>query len=283
VEDRGRGRDLAAHAGPADALGEPDNPNHAYIAFSGFRQGDDAANIWETQDGGNTWVNVSYNMPNGPIENIEYDPRGNVLFAATDVGVFDRKDGDPNWYKISVGLPNVPMMDLQLSGDGKELIVGTFGRSLFKLPLSVDATDGGGAGGSVPATLSLSLGASAGFGAFTPGVARTYTASTTANVISSAGEATLSVHDASLNAPGRLVNGAFSLPTPVRAKGASAGGLGGAFGPVSANPLTLLTYANPVSNDAVTISFEQQIAANDALRTGSYSKTLTFTLSTTTP
>jgi hypothetical protein len=31
------------------------------------------------------------------------------------------------------------------------------------------------------------------------------------------------------------------------------------------------------------VSFEQQIAANDALRTGNYSKTLTFTLSTTSP
>ena len=50
------------------------------------------------------------------------------------------------------------MMDLKLSGDGKELIVATFGRSQFKLPLSVDATDGGGVGGSVPATLALTLG-----------------------------------------------------------------------------------------------------------------------------
>ena len=264
-------------------IADPDNPNHAYIAFSGFRQGDDAANVWETQDGGTTWNNVSYNMPNGPIEMIEYDPRGNVLFAATDVGVFDRKDGDTSWYKISVGLPNVPMMDLKLSGDGKELIVGTFGRSLFKLPLSVDATDGGGPGGSVPATLSLTLGTPASFGAFVPGVGRTYTASTTANVISSAGDATLSVSDSSANAPGRLVNGSFSLPTPVRARAASPAGLGGAFGSVSQNPLTLLTYTSPIANDPVTISFEQQIGANDALRTGNYSKTLTFTLSTTTP
>jgi hypothetical protein len=33
----------------------------------------------------------------------------------------------------------------------------------------------------------------------------------------------------------------------------------------------------------VAISFQQAIGANDGLRTGSYSKTLTFTLSTTTP
>jgi hypothetical protein len=38
-----------------------------------------------------------------------------------------------------------------------------------------------------------------------------------------------------------------------------------------------------VSNDAVALEFKQSIGANDPLRTGSYSKTLTFTLSTTQP
>ena len=53
--------------------------------------------------------------------------------------------------------------------------------------------------------------------------------------------------------------------------------------PVSGSPLTPADLGSPVSNDAVTITFTQDIGATDALRTGSYSKTLTFTLSTTTP
>ncbi len=119
---------------------------------------------------------------------------------------------------------------------------------------------GGTVGGSVPATLSLSLVAPASFGAFTPGFAKTYTASTTANVISTAGDATLSVSD-----PGHLTNGAFSLPEPLQVSFSKA------------------SWTGPVSNDPVTIGFSQHIGANDALRTGSYSKTLTFTLATTTP
>ena len=143
----------------------------------------------------------------------------------------------------------------------------------------------GSGGGTVPATLALSLGTPAAFGTFTPGVAKTYDASMTANVISTAGDATLSVTDPSANATGRLVNGAFSLPTPLTVKAASAGGTGGAFAPVggSATPTSVLSYAGPVSNDAVTVTFQQAIASSDALRTGSYGKTLTFTLSTTTP
>ena len=87
-------------------------------------------------------------------------------------------------------------------------------------------TADGGVGGSVPATLSLSLGTPASFGAFTPGVTQTYEASTTANVISTAGDAALSVADPSSVATGHLVNGSFALPQALRAKASSAGGDG---------------------------------------------------------
>jgi beta-glucosidase len=139
--------------------------------------------------------------------------------------------------------------------------------------------------GSVPATLALTLGAPAAFGAFTPGVTADYTASTTANVISTAGDATLSVADPSSTATGHLVNGAFSLPSPLQARARNAANSGTAYNNVgsSASPLNLLTYDGPVSNDAVTLQFSQHIGSTDALRTGTYSKTLTFTLSTTSP
>ncbi len=55
------------------------------------------------------------------------------------------------------------------------------------------------------------------------------------------------------------------------------------FAPVGGSPLALLSYSAPVSNDVVPLEFAQAIGATDALRTGSYSKTLVFTLSTTTP
>ena len=87
-----------------------------------------------------------------------------------------------------------------------------------------------------------------------------YTASTTASVISSAGDATLTVGD-----PGHLVNGAFTLPEPLQV----------AF--------SKSTWTAPVSNEGVGVTFKQLIKNTDPLRTGTYSKTLTFTLATTMP
>jgi hypothetical protein len=138
-------------------------------------------------------------------------------------------------------------------------------------------------GGTVPAQLSLTLGSAAAFGALTPGVAHTYTATMTGNVISTAGDGALSVTDPSTDAPGHLVNGAFSLPQALKVAAASPAGTGTAAGSVSGTPLNVLTYTGPTSNDAVTFTFTQDVGATDALRTGPYSKTLTFTLSTMTP
>ena len=86
-------------------------------------------------------------------------------------------------------------------------------------------------------------------------------------------------------ASGHLVNGSFALPQALQAAATRPAGAGGPLAAVggSASPTALLTYGGPVANDPVSIAFKQPVAANDALRTGEYSKTLTFTLSTTQP
>jgi hypothetical protein len=133
-------------------------------------------------------------------------------------------------------------------------------------------------GGTVPPQLALTLGTAASFGPFTAGTTKDYDATTTATVTSTAGDAALSVTDPSTDNPGHLVNGAFVLPSALQAKANA-----GALTAVSGTPATLLTYSAPVSSDAVTLGFRQHIGNTDALRTGTYSKTLTFTLSTTQP
>jgi M6 family metalloprotease-like protein len=151
--------------------------------------------------------------------------------------------------------------------------------------MSVTCGTDGTVGGNVPATLSLTLGTAANFGPFTPGAQKDYFATTAANVTSTAGDATLSVADPSSNNTGHLVNGAFALPEALQANAVRGTTSGGTYAPVggSAAPTSLLSWAAPASNDQVTIGFKQPIKANDALRTGQYSKTLTFTLSTTNP
>jgi photosystem II stability/assembly factor-like uncharacterized protein len=113
---------------------DPTDANHVYAAFSGYREGDTAANIFETTDGGASWQNISGNLPNGPVEMITYDQSHHQLYAATDFGVFYLKNGKKNWSRLGSGLPNTPVLDLKLSGDGNTVYAATFGRSVWSLP-----------------------------------------------------------------------------------------------------------------------------------------------------
>ena len=73
------------------------------------------------------------------------------------------------------------------------------------------------------------------------------------------------------------------MAQPLQVKATSTRGTSGAAFASLAAPVSLLTYSGPVGKDTATIDFKQSIAETDDLRRGDYAKTLTFTLSTTTP
>jgi hypothetical protein len=143
----------------------------------------------------------------------------------------------------------------------------------------------GAAGGSVPATLSLTIGQGASLGSFALGVPADYTAGVPATVTSTAGNAALTAADPSSTATGRLVNGAYALALPLQLRATDAANAGTPFVslPGADAPATLLSWAGPVSNDPVAVEFKQSIGATDPLRTGTYAKTVVLTLTTTDP
>ena len=107
-----------------------------------------------------------------------------------------------------------------------------------------------------------------------------------ATVTSTAGDALLSVADPSPQHTGHLVNGTFCLPQPLQARARNAANTGHGvqqrrLDRLAVEPVDVQRADLQRRGDAA--SFSQRINANDALRTGTYSKTLTFTLSTTQP
>ena len=134
-------------------------------------------------------------------------------------------------------------------------------------------------------TLALDLTPNANLGAFIPGVGRDYQTSVPPTVTSSAGDAALTRRRPERDRDRPPRQRTFSLAQPLQARALNAANQSTVFAPVTGTntPLTLLTYSGPVSVDQVTIGLKQTIGANESLRTGPYTKTLTFTLSTTAP
>jgi hypothetical protein len=160
---------------------------------------------------------------------------------------------------------------------------------IVNVAYTVTQADDGGVGGQTPPTLTLDLSNASPFTPFVPGIDRAYTTTATARVVSSALDATLSVADASTTDTGHLVNGTYALPQGLQIGAAKPAADGttpppATFAPIggSSNPTLLLTYDGPVV-ETDTLTFKQNIGGGDALRTGAYSKTLTFTLSTMNP
>ena len=104
----------------------------------------------------------------------------------------------------------------------------------------------------------------------------------TATVISTAGDALLSVADPT--PPRRASSSTARSPWRARCSASATSPLGvAAAGGVVGAADAAAHLQRAGSNDAVALAFQQDIGANEPLRTGSYAKTLTFTLSTTTP
>ena len=115
---------------------DPNDADHVYVAYSGYREGYLAANVFETTDNGASWTNISGALPNAPVEMLTYDPFRHMLYAATDLGVFVLNRGQ-GWARVGSNLPNTPILDVKISADRTTLFVATFGRSVWAVPTGV--------------------------------------------------------------------------------------------------------------------------------------------------
>jgi photosystem II stability/assembly factor-like uncharacterized protein len=121
---------------------DPRREDVAYATFSGFRNGESAAHVYRTRNGGRSWRNVSGNLPNAPVNDVVVDRERRTVYVASDVGVFFLRAGRQRWQSLG-DLPLVPVLDIRLHAPSDALFAGTFGRSIYRAPLDAGGTAGG--------------------------------------------------------------------------------------------------------------------------------------------
>lgn len=110
------------------------NENRVYAALNGYRWDDFRPYIFVSEDRGDTWKNISSNLPLSPVNVILEDPENeNLLFAGTDNGLYISFDRGTSWEPFSNHLPQVAVHDLVIQERAKDLVVGTHGRSIYVL------------------------------------------------------------------------------------------------------------------------------------------------------
>lgn len=115
---------------------DPNNASHVYAVFGGFSRrwvpNAGVGHVFESKDGGQTWSDVSGNLPDAPADDLVVTPSGKLVLA-TDVGVFTASVGSTAWSRLGTGLPNSPVNDLSFGPDNGYLITATHGRGLWKI------------------------------------------------------------------------------------------------------------------------------------------------------
>lgn len=117
---------------------EMGNPDHIIVAGGNFGL---TNNIWETFDGGETWVGVEGtavgNLPNVPVRWAIFNPENaSEAMIATEVGVWatDNLDGENTiWYPPvpGRGTPLVRTDMLQVRTSDRTVLAATYGRGMF--------------------------------------------------------------------------------------------------------------------------------------------------------
>ncbi len=90
--------------------------------------------VFESQDNGNTWNNISTNLPGEHINMIKWHKfsPSNSLYLATDLGVYYRDDNSNGWQVFANHLPNTRIKDLEVNNEIGILTAATFGRGLWE-------------------------------------------------------------------------------------------------------------------------------------------------------
>lgn len=115
---------------------DPFDPKTAYVTISGYRFNEYLPHVYKTEDQGVSWTSISGNLPDAPVNDIIPDPIvEDLLYLATDIGVFFSFSGGAFWEPLGVGLPNVVVTDLDYHEPTQALVAATYGRSMYSYSL----------------------------------------------------------------------------------------------------------------------------------------------------
>ncbi len=118
---------------PMDIDVNPDDPNTAYIVFSGFG----TSHLFKTTNAGSSWIDKGAGLPDVPTSAVVIDPDyTDRIYVGNDIGVFVSLDGGDSWQSFSDGLTDaVIVMDLNISLSNRKLRCVTHGSGVFERPL----------------------------------------------------------------------------------------------------------------------------------------------------
>ncbi len=124
------------------------NEGEAFVVVNNYRSGDNSAYLYHTQNMGKTWVRiVDDSKVWGYVLSFVQDPvEQKLMFLGTEYNLYVSFDKGSTWNKWTSGYPTVSTYDLAIHPREHDLIIGTFGRSIWVIddirPMRAIAAEG---------------------------------------------------------------------------------------------------------------------------------------------
>lgn len=109
--------------------------NVVYMAADNHKYGDFKPYLFKSTDKGETWNSMVGNLPDRHlvwrVVQDHVDP--DLLFAATEFGIFFTNDGGEKWTPLKAGMPTISFRDITIQRRENDLVAASFGRGFFIL------------------------------------------------------------------------------------------------------------------------------------------------------
>ncbi len=112
---------------------DPTKYNECYLTLS---NGGINKKVYKSVDFGQSWINVSLNLPNIPVYCIVYANKNSspndAVYIGTSIGVFYKDATLNGWTPFFNGLPYVKVTELEMNYTTNQLWAATFGRGIWR-------------------------------------------------------------------------------------------------------------------------------------------------------
>lgn len=108
-----------------------------YVTLNGYRWDDFKSYVYVSDNFGQTWKNISSNIPMSPVNVIVEDAqKENIIYVGTDNGAYMSRDRGETYHAFAKALPAVAIHDMKIQKRENHLLLGTHGRSIYRTDLT---------------------------------------------------------------------------------------------------------------------------------------------------
>lgn len=110
--------------------------DRVYTSLNGYRWDNFESMVYVSENRGDTWKRIGLNLPMEPVNVILEDPNfENIIYVGTDHGTYISTDRGMTFNILSTSIPFVAVHDVVIQEREKDLLIGTHGRSIYKVDL----------------------------------------------------------------------------------------------------------------------------------------------------